>query len=223
MDFITDLPESSGCKNILVLTDRLSKGVILEPCDIMDAPTLARIFLKSVYSLHGLPRAIVSDRGPHFVGDFWTHFCELLNITCRLSTSFHPETDGSTERANATVEAFLRTFCTFEQDNWSSLLPMAQLAMNNQYSASTGVIPIILDHGYHVEPLDLPEPVTFTHDARNPKERAEAMVQRMKDTTDVAIATMGAAQAEQEKYANRSRGDAPMYKPGDRVCIVVYG
>jgi transposase InsO family protein len=104
-------------------------------------------FLRYFVAYHGLPRAIVSDRGSQFVGHFWKRLCQLLRINRRLSTAFHPETDGSTERKNQDVELYIRMFVNHAQDNWALLTPMAALALNNRESSATNVSPFFLDHG----------------------------------------------------------------------------
>src|SRR5438067_12194113 len=102
MDFITDLPPSkeNQATNLLVITDRLTKGVILVGMVETTAERVAEAFLTHFYMHHGLPLAITSDRGPQFVSSFWEIVCEKLSIRRRLSTAFHPQTDGATERAN---------------------------------------------------------------------------------------------------------------------------
>ena len=96
--------------------------------------------------------------GSQFVNELWGRICQLLGIKRRLSTTaYHPETDGQIERTNSTIEAYIHMFCDWAQSNWSILAPMAQLAINGRDSASTGVSPFFLDHGYHVEPLQLEE------------------------------------------------------------------
>ena len=110
VDFVTELPQSDGCTNLIVITDRLGKGVILEPMRTIEAKDVARIFLRTFYRQHGLPAAIVSDRGPQFVGTLWKRVYQLLKIVRRLSTVYHPETDRATERMNQTIETYLRTF-----------------------------------------------------------------------------------------------------------------
>ena len=75
MDFVTELPDSDGCTNLLVITDRLGKGVILVPMSKITAPATTEAFLRYFVPYHGLPRAIVSDRGSNFVGHFWKHLC----------------------------------------------------------------------------------------------------------------------------------------------------
>ncbi|KAF9700524.1 hypothetical protein EKO04_001724 [Ascochyta lentis] len=90
MDFITDLPESEGNCNLMVVTDRLSKDIILVPLPDLSVKTVTRAFISNVVGHHWLPNAIVSDRGTQFLSDFWQTMCQLLKITRRLSTAFHP-------------------------------------------------------------------------------------------------------------------------------------
>ena len=110
VDFITGLPESESCTNLMVITDRLGKGILLEPMRTIEVRDVARMFLRTFYRQHGLPVAIVSDRGPQFVSALWKRVCQLLGIVRRLSTAYYPKTDGATERMNQTVETYLRTF-----------------------------------------------------------------------------------------------------------------
>ena len=92
---------------------------------------------------------MVSDRGSKFVSNFWKLFCALLNIDLWLSTAYHPETDGQTERANPTREQYLRMYCSYQQDDWDTLLPIAEFAYNNAPNASTGISPFFANKGYH--------------------------------------------------------------------------
>jgi len=147
MDFVTDLPKSEGCENMIVVTDRLSKGVIADGLENLEAETVARWFIRRYYPYHFLPFAIVSDRGTQFTGALWARICQMLRIKRRLSTAFSPETDGSTERMNQPIEAFLRQFADHFQDNWLFLLPMAVSAICGRDAASTGVSPFFLTHG----------------------------------------------------------------------------
>jgi hypothetical protein len=107
MDFIGPLPESQGHQHILVIVDRLGKGVILVPCKEINAEEVAKAMINVFYRQHGMPSSIVSDRGPQFTSNLWKRFCQLLKIERRLSTAYHPETDGQTERANAEIEVLL--------------------------------------------------------------------------------------------------------------------
>ena len=100
VDFITGLASSKDCTSIMVVTDRLSKSIIVVPMKETRAIDVAQTLLEHIFQHHGLPTAIVSDRGIQFVSMLWTEVYRLVKITRRLSTAFHPQTDGATERAN---------------------------------------------------------------------------------------------------------------------------
>lgn len=219
VDFVTGLPESKGCTNLMVITDRLGKGILLEPMRTIEAKDVARIFLQTFYRQHGLPAAIVSDRGTQFVSTLWKRVCQLLGITRRLSTAYHPETDGATERMNQTVETYLRTFTNGSQDNWADLIPMAELAINNRDAHSTGVSPFFLTHGYHVEPLQLEEAPRNIQEPRGPIQQADLIVRQLREAREWAQTSMAVAQQEQEEAANRTRQQAPQFRVGDKVWL----
>ncbi|KAJ9505148.1 hypothetical protein QJQ45_012840 [Haematococcus lacustris] len=110
MDLITKLPSAShGFDAICVFVDRLSKMVHFVPCkESMNAKGFARLFVDNVFKLHGLPKDMVSDRGPHFHNTFWHHVQKLLGMRGSLSSSYHPQSDGQTERYNRVLEEMLR-------------------------------------------------------------------------------------------------------------------
>ena len=152
---MTGLPLSSDWKgnsydSILVIVNRLTKMVHYEPVKVtIDAPGLAEVIIDVVVRHHGLPDSIVTDRGSLFTSKFWSSLCYFLGVKRRLSTAFHPQTDGQTERQNSTMEAYLRAFVNFEQNDWARLLPMAEFAYNNAKNTSTGHTPFELNCGYH--------------------------------------------------------------------------
>jgi hypothetical protein len=190
----------------------------VEPMADTTAEAVAVRFLKCFYSYHGLPRAITSDRGPQFVSSLWRRICELLEIEQRLSTGYHPQTDGATERANQEVEKVLRIFTTFLQNDWDRLLPIASMAINGREAASTGLSPFFFTHGYHVEPIAL-EDDQLTAEAGTPKAAGEAFVQRMAEAQDWAQAAIAVAQERQQSSANQHRKAAPVYQEGDQVWL----
>ena len=101
MDFVTGLPSVDGNDAIWVVADRLTKLRHFVACSsTASAEDLADMFLLHVWKLHGLPNDIVSDRGPQFASKFWKRLCLHLRISPQLSTAFHPQTDGQTERVN---------------------------------------------------------------------------------------------------------------------------
>lgn len=219
VDFIVELPDSQGYTNIMVVTDRLSKGVLIEPCKDITAETVAEFFLKTYLRQHHLPESIISDRGTQFVGALWSSICKSLGIQRSPSTAYHPETDGATERANQTLESYLRKFINYAQDDWANLLATAELTMNSRDSVTTGVSPFFLSHGYNVDPLQFDrEPQAFEK-PRNPVEQGQTILKKLKDATMWAQASMAAAQQEQEHQANRHRQPAPEYRVGDTVWL----
>ncbi|KAM4055235.1 integrase core domain-containing protein [Hirsutella rhossiliensis] len=124
MDFITDLPPTgpSKARYLWVIVDRLTKAVTLEVMDNMEAEPCANRFLQCHYRFHGMPRSIVSDRGSNWLSRFWKRFCRLAGVTQKLSTAYHPQTDGGPERMNQEIEAYLRAYVSYVQDDWGELL-----------------------------------------------------------------------------------------------------
>ncbi|KAH7460174.1 Transposon Tf2-6 polyprotein [Fusarium oxysporum f. sp. matthiolae] len=138
MDFITHLPPSEGHDAILIIACRLTKMRHIIACKgTCDAEDTARYYLKEVWKLHGLPHTIISDRGPQFVAEFWKKLTQQLSINSLLSTAYHPETDGQTERLNAILEQYLRAYVSYLQDDWSRWLPLAEFAANSLKSETT--------------------------------------------------------------------------------------
>src|SRR5437660_8745064 len=111
------------------------------------AEDLARKFLQEIWKLHGLLEEIVSDCDARFTSKFWSTLMEILGVKRKLSTSFHPETDGQTERVNQSIEQYLRSFCNYDQNNWYELLPMAEYAYNNSVTTTTGMSPFYANYG----------------------------------------------------------------------------
>jgi hypothetical protein len=221
MDFITGLPPSkeNQATNLLVITDRLTKGVILVGMVETTAERVAEVFLTHFYMHHGLPLAITSDRGPQFVSSFWEVVCGKLSIRRRLSTAFHPQTDGATERANQEVERILRVFTSYAQDDWMTLLPVVAMAINNRDATSIGMSPFFFTHGYHVDPISIEEGNGSIPAGTGPQRAGEAFVKRLREATDWAQAAIATAQDKQQEYANRSRQAAPTYREGDQVWL----
>ena len=131
----------------------------LVPCrDICTMKDLALLFLTYVWRYHGLPKSIVSDRGPQFTSDFWLALCELLGTTAKLSMAYHPQMDGQSERMNAIMEQYLRAYVNYQQDNWVALLPMCQFTANNPFLESMKSSPFLANYGYHPHCLDVLAP-----------------------------------------------------------------
>ncbi|KAI0993137.1 hypothetical protein K3495_g15047, partial [Podosphaera aphanis] len=218
IDFITDLPESRGCTNIMVITDRLSKDIFLFGADSMAAKKCADLFVDKYYRYFGFPRFLTSDRGSDWLSHFWRTFCSLTGITQRLTTAYHPQSNAS-ERANQELYKYLRSFTCYSQDNWFDLLPLAQLALNSRpNSAIGGISPFFLRNGYDLDPIG--EPTPDQDKIRHPGAIAGSKyVQRLREAQEFAQAAMASAQQRYESSANNSRRQPERFQIGDKVWL----
>uniref|UniRef100_A0A8C5LZY7 Gypsy retrotransposon integrase-like protein 1 n=1 Tax=Leptobrachium leishanense TaxID=445787 RepID=A0A8C5LZY7_9ANUR len=158
VDFIVDLPPSQGCTTIMVVVDRLTKMAhFVSTKGLPTAKVTASLFHKEIFRLHGIPASILSDRGSQFTSRFWKMFCLSLKIHVKLSSAYHPQTNGQTERTNQIVEQYLRCYTCHLQDDWVGLLPAAEFAYNSGHHQSLRESPFFLTYGYHPSLLpDLP-------------------------------------------------------------------
>jgi len=150
MDFITKLPLSGGYDTILTITDTdCSKASVFIPCnEAIDSEGVALLYLNNIIPHYGIPHKIISDRDVRFVSKFSTELCHILNIRQNISTAYHPQTDGASERTNQTLEQYLCIFCGTQQNNWHAWLPLAQSTKNSWPSATTKKMPFDLLIGY---------------------------------------------------------------------------
>ncbi|KAK9395824.1 retrotransposon-derived protein PEG10 [Crotalus adamanteus] len=154
MDFIVDLPESKGNTVIWTVIDLFSKQAHFIACKgLPSAQRLAKLFLKHIYRLHGAPKRIISDRGVQFTAKFWRNFLTLIGSSQGLSSAFHPATNGAAEAANKMVEQYLRCYVSYQQTNWTDLLPFAEVAYNNSVHSSTGYTPFKVATGKEFNPI----------------------------------------------------------------------
>jgi transposase InsO family protein len=204
MDLITALPRTkAGHDAIVVFVCKLTKWAIyVATVTEVNAPRLAEIFLSHVVRHHGLPRAIVSDRDPRFTSIFWQSLWGQLGTTLLMSTAFHPQTDGQTERQNRTLEENLRAYVNYQQDDWDTKLVAAELAYNTSEHASTGYSPFYLNYGHHPHlPLDA---AVSPSNVSNNQTAADRISQLHQSLTD-AKSCLLRAQQRQTHYANLKR------------------
>ena len=219
MDWITCLPRTeAGYDAILVVVDRLSKLTHFIPCNSSDgALASAKHFQREIVRLHGLPESIVSDRDPRLTAKFWAELMKLLQVRQKLSTARHPQTDGQTENMNQQLEDFLRHYIGPLQNDWDTLLPAAEFAINNSFHSSTGATPFQLTYGYtprspataHLEPATQTITVPGLAEFRS----------KWFDEIKRAQKCLRVAQDRQKAAADRKRSDTPAYKQGDQVLL----
>ncbi|GJR15581.1 putative reverse transcriptase domain-containing protein [Tanacetum coccineum] len=143
MDFITKLPKSShGFDTIWVIVDRLTKSAHFLPIRENDPlDKLARLYLNRIVARHGIPASIICDRDGRFTSNFWRSFQKALGTDISMSTAYHPETDGQSERTIQTLEDMLRACVIDFGKGWVKHLPLAEFSYNNSYHASIKAAP----------------------------------------------------------------------------------
>lgn len=221
LDFIVKLPPSAditgkACDSILVIVDRLTKYSLYIPTtERLSADGLATLLLHHAFRQFGIPDGIVSDRGSLFTSKFWNALCWHLATKRRLSTAFHPQTDGQTERQNQSLEHYLRTYCCSEQDDWAGRLYLAEFVYNTSWHSATRTTPASALFGFNprgpgdIEP-STPQPV------RNPaaNERAE----QLRVSREAIIGLLKHAQRQYERWYNKGH-KTQVFKKGDWVLL----
>uniref|UniRef100_A0A3B5QEQ0 Integrase catalytic domain-containing protein n=1 Tax=Xiphophorus maculatus TaxID=8083 RepID=A0A3B5QEQ0_XIPMA len=195
------------------VVDRFSKMSHLIPLrKLPSSKELGGILAWEVFRLHGLPTDIVSDRGHQFVSRFWKEFCGLLGISVSLSSGFHPQTDGQTERINQEVETKLRMLSEHDPSSWSQNLPWVEYALNSLPSNSTGLSPFYTVYGYQPPVLSLQE-----RPIRVPSAHASAL--KCQQVWSQARRALLKTSALCSRFANRRRLPAPTYLKEQKVWL----
>lgn len=217
MDMIVKLPLADGFDSILVVVDQFSKMAHFIPCnESMSSDDLAQLYLRDIFRLHGLPLSITSDRGSVFASEFTRRLHVLLGISTRLSTAYHPQTNGQTERTNQTLETYLRAYASFDQSNWVALLPTAEFAYNNACHSSLHVSPFFANYGYDPR-FDLS--AASSHDP-SVVPAAEQFHERMRSMHEELRLELLDAQQNMAKHYNAHRTAPPVFNPGDSVWLL---
>ena len=223
MDFVTGLPPSRYLNRaydaILVIVDRYTKIARYIHClTTTTAKELAELFWEKWAKDFGIPRGIVSDRGSVFTSAFWAAFCYRISIKRRLSTAFHPQTDGQTERQNQTMEQYLRCYADLYGSNWAEILSLAEFSYNSTKHASTGKSPFLLLYGVnpemHLIGANKAPDGTVTSNSVSANERIESMNRRHAELSKRWERTQTHAAA----YYNKKHMDKA-FEVGDRVLL----
>lgn len=213
MDFITGLPCTPRAHDaIMVVCDRLTKFVRFIPCTKeTDTAEVAALFIKNVFAEHGMPDRIITDRDTRFTSLLWQDLQQQLGCTHKLSTSFHPQTDGQTERVNRVLEEYLRHYVNSTQSDWDSWLPLAQFAYNNSWHEAIGTTPFYMNYLKHPSlPHRTAGPAKFPV--------VDAMVTRMDGIVQKAKQRLEAARQRAKHYADKHRADVVLTE-GQEVML----
>src|SRR5271170_2332235 len=215
IDMIGPLPVSHGNDAILVIVDKFSKRLILEPITTeLTALGVAKIYKRRVFSQWGLVDKVISDRGSMFVSEFMKELYKLLEIEKNASTAYHPQTDGQTERMNQEIETYLRFFTNYDQDDWAQQLPLAEFTYNDHRNKTTGFSPFFLTTGTHPWKGFEPRVNTSTN-----CDAAEKFAKAMTTYWEKAKEGLRHAQDLMKDAYNRTKRAPVKYEPGDKVLL----
>ena len=213
VDLITELPFSLGYDAIMMVVDRLTKMVRLIPTyTSLTSEGAARLYRDHVWKDFGLPESIISDRGTVFVSKFMEAVNNLLGIKTNVSTAYHPQTDGQTERVNQEVEQYLRIFVNYRQDDWADWLSLAEFSYNDKINKSTGHSPFMLNWG-----RDPRKGVEVRRQSR--VEAATDFMERMEELRKEAAAALERAARDMKTQFDRSHQMEPEFKTGEEVLL----
>ncbi|GKA19536.1 hypothetical protein Tco_0699451 [Tanacetum coccineum] len=216
MDFVTKLPKTStGQDTIWVIVDRLTKSAHFLPMKETDSmEKLTRQYLKEVVSRHGVPVSIISDRDSKFTSHFWKSLNEALGTQLDMSTAYHPQTDGQSERTIQTLEDMLRACVMDFGKGWDRHLPLVEFSYNNSYHTSIKAAPFEALYGRKCR-----SPICFA-------EVGDAQLtgpEIVHETTEKIIQIkkrIQAARDRQKSYADRRRKPLE-FEVGDKVMLKV--
>ena len=219
VDFIVGLPESNGYNAILVVVGRLSKMAHYIPTtEKVTSEQVARLLFDKVFKHHGIPDSIISDQGTQFTSKFSKALSSLIGINQGLSTSFHPQTDGQTERTNLNtiLEQYLRGYINYQQNNWAKLLTIAESSYNNTISATTGITPFFALYGQHPRYMIKPR----TNQKIPTLEALKEWANELGKLNSYLYSEINYSQAVQAEQADQHRLPAPMFQIADKVWLL---
>ncbi|KAI3796223.1 hypothetical protein L1987_38889 [Smallanthus sonchifolius] len=201
MDFITKLPRTAkGHDTIWVIVDRLTKSAHFLPIrETYSSEKLAEVFINEIVSRHGVPLSIVSDRDTRFTSRFWKRFHESMGTRLNISTAYHPQTDGQSERIIQTLEDMLRACIIDFGGSWDSHLPLAEFSYNNSHHTTIGMPPYEMLYGRRCR-----TPVCWGKVGQKELGSLE-VVTTTSEKIDQIKARMKAAQDRQKSYADKRR------------------
>ncbi|CEP11259.1 hypothetical protein [Parasitella parasitica] len=215
MDFITQLPESENYTAICVIVDRFTKMAVFVPThNSIDAEGTCDLLLRHVFCHFGFPATIISDRGITFTSNFTKALMKIFHIKQSMSTAFHPQTDGQTERINSILEQYLRCYINHRQSDWSKYLCIAQFAYNSTTHSTTGVTPHFANYGF--------EPHSSLATPHTTKGNSPAIdrAKLLKDLHEEVKYNIALAQECHSKYYNKKVLPGPELKIGDKVWLL---
>jgi len=213
MDFTGPFVEVEGFNYILLVICRLTGMVHLIPTNTTtSAKDIAKIYIKEVVRLHGIPESIVSDRDTKFNSMFWRELSNSLGQKLLMSTAYHPQTDGASERGIQTMSQILRAVVNDYQTNWVEQLPVVEFAMNSSVNSSTGHAPFEANYGW------LPRLIQGM-DYKPSREGVSQIIENIKDVLDKTHDKLVTQRVRQATQANKRRREGRCFQVGDKVLL----
>ncbi|KAJ3550669.1 hypothetical protein NMY22_g303 [Coprinellus aureogranulatus] len=213
VDLVTQLPKSNGFDAIAVFTDHFSKMIHALPCTSdINSEGVADLFYREIFRLHGLPLGVTSDRGPQFASQFTRSLLRRLGIDSNLTTAYHPQANGQTERANQEVEKYLRLYASRRQDDWDQHLPMAEFVVNSRVHSAHSRSPFEVIYG-HLPHFNIP--VAPKLGIRGIDER----LQQLQDVRKEVEAALRVDKARQKRDYETGKRTAHSFQVNDYVWL----
>ncbi|KAG5725083.1 hypothetical protein E4T56_gene10298 [Termitomyces sp. T112] len=220
IDFIGLLPEEDGKDTIMTMTDLLGAEVCLAGTHSKDmAAQITLVLFNKWYCENGLMTQIVSDRDHLFVSDMWKELHKLTGVKLKMLTSYHPETDGGSERSNKTVVQAIRYLVDRDQKGWLATLSRVQFAIMNTVNSSTGFSPFQLKTGR--SPRVIPPLASLLIRASKEKRTAHELIEKLQTDVKEAQDNLLAAKVQQAYHANARCADEEAYEVGDLVMLAM--
>ena len=220
IDFVTGLPHiKHGHDAIMVVVDHLTKMAHAIPCrKSITAQETAQLFVKEIFRLHGLPTVIVSDRGSQFTSQFWNTLFTKLGTKLSLTSAYHPQSNGLTERVNGNIMETLRIFSSQQPAQWDQVLALAEFAYNNATSSVTHQTPFCLNYGKEVAVPIILLNATSIKPLLKENPLATRALNNLKKQWDKAHDAVTMAKQKMAQKYNRTAKRNP-YRVGDPVLL----
>ncbi|GMJ15287.1 hypothetical protein HRI_005197900 [Hibiscus trionum] len=211
MNFIEGLPMSKNFNSILVIIDKYSKyGHFLALAHPFTATDVASIYLDQVFKLHGSPKVIISDMDKIFTSLFWKELMRKLGTVSHLSSAYHLETDGQTERLNQCLEQYLRSLCFLKPHTWATWLPQAEWWYNSNFHIALGLTPFEALYGYKPNQLNWSEESTV--------QSVNEILASRDHTRQILKDNLNRAQHRMKFYADKNKSERA-FEVGDEVYL----
>lgn len=211
--YIEGWPKSNGFDTILVIVDKFSKyGHFIPLKHPFTAHTVAQLFVNNVYCQHGMPKVLISDRDKIFISSFWQQLFKMADTTLNLSSSYHPQTDGQTERLNQCLETYLRCTVNAQPKQWAKWLPFAEYWYNTSVHSALGRFPFEVLFGTQPRHFGL----TTVKDTGN--QELDAWVKERQTMLPVIRLHQERAQRRMKQQADKHRSERE-FAVGDSVYL----